>query len=107
MVRSITICPICEKYVDHQGIKQTPYEAMFGTNAQRGLLTSSFPRKKIEKLATEEELEQILQSITPQTDPENKGSDENEQKWEESNGKSDDSLDNQANNDEDKSDDKN
>jgi len=48
----------------HQGIKQTPYEAMFGTNAQRGLLTSSLPREQIEKLATEEELEQILQSIS-------------------------------------------
>eukprot|EP00102_Acyrthosiphon_pisum_P013080 XP_008182495.1 PREDICTED: KRAB-A domain-containing protein 2-like [Acyrthosiphon pisum] len=48
----------------HQGIKQTPYEAMFGTKAQRGLLTSSLPREQIEKLATEEELEQILQSIS-------------------------------------------
>ncbi|KAL4107766.1 hypothetical protein QTP88_018058 [Uroleucon formosanum] len=27
----------------HQGIKQTPYEAMFGTKAQRGVLTSSPP----------------------------------------------------------------
>ncbi|XP_060836281.1 KRAB-A domain-containing protein 2-like [Rhopalosiphum padi] len=30
----------------HQGIKQTPYEAMFGTKAQRGLLTSSLPREQ-------------------------------------------------------------
>ncbi|KAL4120551.1 hypothetical protein QTP88_013221 [Uroleucon formosanum] len=110
MVRSITICPIYEKYVDHQGIKQTLYEAMFGTKAQRGLLTFSFSRKQIEKLSTEDELEQILQSITLQTDSENKGIDENEVE-EESNGKSNDNLDNQANIDEDKlsdkSDDKN
>ncbi|KAF0704137.1 Uncharacterized protein FWK35_00031497, partial [Aphis craccivora] len=78
---------------------------MFGTKAQRGLLTSSLSREQIEKLATEEKLEQILQSITPQTDPENKGNDENEVE-EESNGKSDDNLDNQANNDEDKLSDK-
>ncbi|XP_022170651.1 KRAB-A domain-containing protein 2-like [Myzus persicae] len=91
----------------HQGIKQTPYEAMFGTKAQRGLSTSSLP---LEKIATEEELEQILQSITPQIDLENKGSDDNEVE-EESNGKSYYNLDSQANNDEDnlseKSDDKN
>ncbi|XP_025202918.1 uncharacterized protein LOC112600005 [Melanaphis sacchari] len=89
----------------HQGIKQTLYEAMFGTKAQRGLLTSSLLREQIEKLATKEELEQILQSVTPQTDPESKGSDENEVE-EEYNGKSDDNLDNQANNDEDKLSDK-
>jgi len=37
---------------------------MFGTKAQRGLLTSSLSREQIEKLATEEKLEQILQSIS-------------------------------------------
>ncbi|XP_060861855.1 uncharacterized protein LOC132938880 [Metopolophium dirhodum] len=47
----------------HQGIKQTPYEAMFGTKAQRGLLTSSLSREQIKKLAIEEKLEQILQYI--------------------------------------------
>ncbi|XP_050056267.1 uncharacterized protein LOC126549911 [Aphis gossypii] len=90
----------------HQGIKQTPYKAMFSTKAQRGLLTSSLPREQIEKLATEEELKQVLQSITPQTEPENKGSDENEVE-EKSNNKSDENLDNQVNNDEDKLSDKN
>jgi len=50
----------------HQSIRQTPYEPMFGTKAQRGLLTSSLLREQIEKLATEEELVRtnILQSIS-------------------------------------------
>jgi len=41
-----------------------PYEAMFGTKAQRGLLKFSLPREQIEILATEAELEQMLQSIS-------------------------------------------
>ena len=44
----------------HQGIKQTPYEAMF---AKRGLATSSLPREQIKDIETEEQLEQIIQSI--------------------------------------------
>lgn len=41
-----------------------PYEAMVGTKPQRGHLTSSLPREQIEKLATEEELEQVLRSVS-------------------------------------------
>ncbi|XP_050056256.1 KRAB-A domain-containing protein 2-like [Aphis gossypii] len=47
----------------HQGIKQTPYEAMFGSVAKRGLATSSLPREQIKYIETEEQLEQIIQSI--------------------------------------------
>jgi hypothetical protein len=47
----------------HQGIKQTAYEAMFGTKAHRGIL-KYLSQEQIEKLAIEEELQQILQSIS-------------------------------------------
>ncbi|KAL4122065.1 hypothetical protein QTP88_014465 [Uroleucon formosanum] len=47
----------------HQGIKQTPYEAMFGNIAKRCLATSSLPREQIKDIETEEQLEKIIQSI--------------------------------------------
>jgi hypothetical protein len=41
----------------HQGIKQSPYEAMFGFKAKVGLSTCQFPKDTVDKLPTEEDLE--------------------------------------------------
>ncbi|KAL4092220.1 hypothetical protein QTP88_026758 [Uroleucon formosanum] len=51
----------------HEGIKQTLYEAMFGNVAKRGLATSSLPREQIKDIETEEQFEQIIQSIGDST----------------------------------------
>ncbi|XP_068129756.1 SCAN domain-containing protein 3-like [Hyperolius riggenbachi] len=43
----------------HQGIHQSPYEAMFGCTAKVGLSTSNLPKEIVDKLVTEEDLEKI------------------------------------------------
>lgn len=40
-----------------EGIKQTPYEALFGTRMKFGLKRSNLPMKSVEQLETEEELD--------------------------------------------------
>lgn len=44
----------------HEGIKCSPYEAMFGVPMKMGLATSKLPHDVIMKLASEEQLEEIL-----------------------------------------------
>lgn len=45
----------------HTGIKRTPYEAMFGTPQKNGLLDSCLDTSTINKIKTEEELEEHLE----------------------------------------------
>lgn len=42
-----------------EGIKQTPYEALFGRRMKLGLKTSNLPVEYIEQLEIEEDLEQL------------------------------------------------
>lgn len=44
----------------HEGIKQTPYKAVFGSRMKSGLKTSNFPDEAISSLQSEEELETII-----------------------------------------------
>lgn len=47
----------------HDGIKRSPYMAMFGTDVKIGLSSSLLPAEAVEKLTTEQELEEILQCV--------------------------------------------
>jgi len=47
----------------HDGIKRSPYMAMFGTDVKIGLSSSLLTAETVEKLTTEQELEEILQSV--------------------------------------------
>ena len=47
----------------HQGIQQSPYEALFGCKAKVGLNTSNLPRETLDNLVTEEDLENIEQEM--------------------------------------------
>ena len=47
----------------HQGIQQSPYEAMFGCKAKAGLSTSNLPREVIDNVATEEDLINVQQEM--------------------------------------------
>ena len=47
----------------HEGIKWTPYEAMFGQPMKVGLKTSNLPDEAIDDIRTEEELKAIIDSI--------------------------------------------
>ena len=42
----------------HDGIKISPYEAMFGVPPRRGLVSSCIPRAELDNLETEEDLEE-------------------------------------------------
>lgn len=44
----------------HSGIRQCPYEAMFGTRPRRGLASLPLPRENLQDINTEEELEEAL-----------------------------------------------
>ncbi|KAF0768514.1 KRAB-A domain-containing protein 2-like [Aphis craccivora] len=48
----------------HEYIKQSPYEAMFGTKAKIGLFSSSLPRDKVHELESEEHLENIIKNMS-------------------------------------------
>lgn len=41
----------------HEGIRQSPYEALFGVKPKRGIASSSLPNKQITHIETEEQLE--------------------------------------------------
>ena len=43
----------------HEGIRQSPYEAMFGVKAKRGIASSFLPSELIANIETEEQLEEI------------------------------------------------
>lgn len=47
----------------HSGIKQSPYEAMFGTEPRVGLTTSSLPLKVIKEIRDEDALKEALNQI--------------------------------------------
>ncbi|VVC45246.1 Hypothetical protein CINCED_3A007155 [Cinara cedri] len=49
--------------VYHDGIKRYPYMAMFDTDVKIGLSSFLLPAEVVEKLTTEQELEEILQSV--------------------------------------------
>ncbi|XP_024879377.1 SCAN domain-containing protein 3-like [Temnothorax curvispinosus] len=57
----------------HEGIKKSPYEAMFGMKQRIGLADSSLEKETYESLETEEDLERILDGIT--TGPDNETED--------------------------------
>ncbi|KFD49282.1 hypothetical protein M513_09834 [Trichuris suis] len=50
-------------YGFHSGIKRTPYEALFGCKAKVGLATSSLPQDVLQDIQTEEQLEEIIESV--------------------------------------------
>lgn len=47
----------------HYGIIRSPYLVMFDTDVKTGLWPSFLPVEAVEKLTTEQELEEILQSV--------------------------------------------
>lgn len=47
----------------HEGIKCTPYEAMFGTPVKVGLKTSSLPNDVTEHFRTEEKLQALIKTF--------------------------------------------
>lgn len=46
----------------HDGIKRSPYKAMFGCDVKVGLKSSGFPSEVIDNVSTEEELEELLRN---------------------------------------------
>ncbi|GBN67396.1 KRAB-A domain-containing protein 2 [Araneus ventricosus] len=44
----------------HEGIRQSPYEAMFGIKPKRGIASSFFPGEQIANIETEEQLEETI-----------------------------------------------
>jgi hypothetical protein len=50
----------CKNRALHEGIKRSPYEAMFGVKAKVGLSTLLLPAEVINHVTTEEELEAAL-----------------------------------------------
>jgi transposase InsO family protein len=54
----------------HEGIKKSPYEAMFGSKRRIGLAYSSLERETYEILDSEEDLERILDGMVSGTDQE-------------------------------------
>lgn len=49
--------------VDHDGIRQSPYQAMFGCDMKIGLPTSLIPNETMNVLKTEEDLEKLLNNV--------------------------------------------
>ncbi|XP_055932879.1 KRAB-A domain-containing protein 2-like [Argiope bruennichi] len=47
----------------HEGIRQSPYEAMFGIKAKRGIASSFLPSEQIGSIETEEQLEEIANTF--------------------------------------------
>ena len=47
----------------HQGIRQSPHEAMFGCKAKVGLSTSNLPREVIDNAASKEDLINVQQEM--------------------------------------------
>lgn len=54
----------------HEGIRKSPYEAMFGDKQRIGLADSSLERETYESLETEEDLKKILEGMTLEKDQE-------------------------------------
>ncbi|XP_035216686.1 SCAN domain-containing protein 3-like [Stegodyphus dumicola] len=64
---------LMKKRAFHEGIKCSPYEAMFGTLVKFGLKTYSFPNHSIEHLRTEEELQAFIETVTNASENTNSG----------------------------------
>ncbi|XP_067145116.1 KRAB-A domain-containing protein 2-like [Centruroides vittatus] len=47
----------------HEGIRQSPYEAIFGVKSKRGTASSSLPGEQIANIETEEQLEEIVNTF--------------------------------------------
>ena len=47
----------------HEGLKCSPYEAVFGKPLKEGLKTSNLPDKAIKDIQTEEELQEIISAV--------------------------------------------
>jgi hypothetical protein len=47
----------------HEGIRQSPYEALFGVKPKRGIASSSLPRGQIANIETEEQLEAYINTF--------------------------------------------
>ncbi|XP_055944438.1 uncharacterized protein LOC129975400 [Argiope bruennichi] len=47
----------------HEGIRQSPYEAMFGIKVKRGIASSFLPSEQIASIETEEQLEEIANTF--------------------------------------------
>lgn len=47
----------------HEGIRQSPYEALFGVKPKRGIASSSLPGEQIVNIETEEQLEEIVNAF--------------------------------------------
>ncbi|GFU21880.1 KRAB-A domain-containing protein 2 [Trichonephila clavipes] len=59
MVRRFTIYSIFTKNTTYnEGIRQSPYEAMFGVKAKRGIASSFLPSEQIANIETKEQLEE-------------------------------------------------
>ncbi|GFV25840.1 uncharacterized protein TNCV_3868081 [Trichonephila clavipes] len=50
---------LCKNTTYHEGIRQSPYEAIFGVKAKRGIASSFLPSKQIANIKTEEHLEEM------------------------------------------------
>lgn len=55
----------------HEGIKKSPYEAMFGSKQRIGLADSSLESEVYDSLKTEEDLEKMLKGMTCETEQQN------------------------------------
>lgn len=55
----------------HEGIKKSPYEAMFGSKQRIGLADSSLESEVYDSLKTEEDLEKMLEGMTCETEQQN------------------------------------
>ena len=47
----------------HAGIRRSPYDALFGSKVEVGLSTSRVPQDILENIVTEEELDDIVNTI--------------------------------------------
>lgn len=47
----------------HDGIKRTPYKAMFGSEIKVGLKSSSLPHEVTNQLTTEEDLQEVIDNF--------------------------------------------
>ncbi|XP_051158000.1 uncharacterized protein LOC127279602 [Leptopilina boulardi] len=77
----------------HSGTQQTPYEALFGSKMKLGLKSSNFPNEVVEKLQSEEELENVFNEATLHADDEAIISSHSEETVAETNEPHDDNLD--------------
>lgn len=64
----------------HSGIKQSPFEALFGRKAKLGLASSALPASVIERLNSEEDVERITGSMVNENSEQTEESDQIEER---------------------------